>query len=71
MFDQLKATAYPQPHIQLVHFSQTGHLLSTLMCTHLCFTNHNTPGCPHCTQCSGGDAGNMEDFEEFQDYDEF
>jgi hypothetical protein len=46
-------------------------LLSTLMCTHPCFTNHPTLGCPHCTQCSGGDAGNMEDFEEFQDYDEF
>jgi hypothetical protein len=27
-------------HIQLVHFSQTGHLLSTLKCTHPCFTNH-------------------------------
>jgi hypothetical protein len=42
-----------------------------LMCTHPCFTNHLTPGCPHYTQCSGGDVGNMEDFEEFQDYDEF
>jgi hypothetical protein len=36
-----------------------------LMCTHPCFKNHPTPGCPHCIQCSGGDAGNMEDFEEF------
>jgi hypothetical protein len=45
--------------------------LGTLMCTHPCFTNHPTSGCPHCTQCSGGDAGNMEDFEEFHDYDEF
>jgi hypothetical protein len=48
-----------------------GHLLSTLMCTYRCFTNHPTPGYPHCTQCSGEDVGNMEDFEEFQDYDEF
>jgi hypothetical protein len=67
----LKATACPQLHIQLVHFSQMGHLLSTLMCTHPCFTHHPTPGCPHCTQYSGGDAGNMDDFEEFQEYDEF
>jgi hypothetical protein len=42
-----------------------GHLLSTLMCTHPCFKNHQTLGCPHCNQCSGGDEGNMEDFEEF------
>jgi hypothetical protein len=41
------------------------------MCTHPCFTNHPTLGCPHYTEFSGGDVGNMEDFEEFQDYDEF
>jgi hypothetical protein len=46
-------------------------LLSMLMCTHPCFTNHPTLGCPRYTQCSGGEASNMEDFEEFQDYDEF
>ena len=29
------------PHIHLVNFSQTGHLLSTLMCTHPCLnTKH-------------------------------
>jgi hypothetical protein len=48
-----------------------GHLLSTLMCTHPCFKNHPTPGCPHYNQCSGEDACNMEDFQEFQDFDEF
>jgi hypothetical protein len=42
-----------------------------LMCTHPCFTNHPTLGCPLCSQCLGGDAGNMDDFEEFQEYDEF
>jgi hypothetical protein len=26
--------------VTLVHFSQTRHLLSTLMCTHPCFTKH-------------------------------
>jgi hypothetical protein len=41
------------------------------MCTHPCFKNHPTLGCPHCIQCLGGDAGNMEDSEEFQDYNEF
>jgi hypothetical protein len=30
------------PHIKLVHYSQTGYLLSMLMCTHPCST-HQTP----------------------------
>jgi hypothetical protein len=30
------------PHIKLVHYSQTGYLLSMLMCTHPCST-HQPP----------------------------
>jgi hypothetical protein len=29
--------------MQLVHFSQTGHLLSTFMCTHPCFKKTTSP----------------------------
>jgi hypothetical protein len=37
-----KSNCLPYPHIKLVHYSQTGHLLSMLMCTHPCST-HQTP----------------------------
>jgi hypothetical protein len=61
------------PHIKLVHYSQTGHLLSMLMCTHPCSTHQTPPslGCQHCNPCSGEDESVEGDFQEFQDYDEF
>jgi hypothetical protein len=59
------------PHIKLVHYSQTGYLLSMLMCTHPCSTHQTPPGCPHCNHCSGEDEAMEGDFQEFQDYDEF
>jgi hypothetical protein len=65
-----KSNCLAYPHIKLVHHSQTGHLLSILMCTHPCST-HNPPGCPHCNHCSGEDEAVEGDFQEFQDYDEF
>jgi hypothetical protein len=37
-----KSNCLTYPHIKLVHYSQTGHLLSMLMCTHLCST-HQPP----------------------------
>jgi hypothetical protein len=37
-----KSNCLTYPHIKLVHYSQTGHLLSMLMCTHPCST-HQTP----------------------------
>jgi hypothetical protein len=40
-----KSNCLTYPHIKLVPYSQTGHLLSMLMCTHPCST-HQTPP-PH------------------------
>jgi hypothetical protein len=40
-----KSNCLTYPHIKLVHYSQTGHLLSMLMCTHPCST-HQTPPFP-------------------------
>ena len=37
-----KSNCLTYPHIKLVHYSQTGYLLSMLMCTHPCST-HQTP----------------------------
>jgi hypothetical protein len=37
-----KSNCLTSPHIKLVHYNQTGHLLSMLMCTHPCST-HQTP----------------------------
>jgi hypothetical protein len=37
-----KNNSLTYPHIKLVHYNQTGHLLSMLMCTHPCST-HQTP----------------------------
>jgi hypothetical protein len=37
-----KSNCLTYPHIKLVHYSQTGHLLSMLMCTHP-FSTHQTP----------------------------
>jgi hypothetical protein len=37
-----KSNCLTYPHIKLVHYSQTGHLLSMLMCTHPCST-HQPP----------------------------
>jgi hypothetical protein len=52
-----KSNCLTYPHIKLVHYSQTGHLLSMLMCTHPCSTHQPPPppGCPHCNHCSGED----------------
>jgi hypothetical protein len=49
--------------------SQTGHLLSTLMCTHPCFDK--TPSCLWCNLCLGKEEGVEADLQEFQDIDEF
>jgi hypothetical protein len=38
-----KSNCLTYPHIKLVHYSQPGHLLSMLMCTHPC----STPQTPH------------------------
>jgi hypothetical protein len=40
-----KSNFLTYPHIKLVHYSQTGYLLSMLMCTHPCST-HQTPHHP-------------------------
>jgi hypothetical protein len=37
-----KTNCLTYPHIKLVHYSQTGYLLSMMMCTHPCYT-HQTP----------------------------
>jgi hypothetical protein len=37
-----KSNCLTSPHIKLVHYNQTGHLLSMLMCTHPCST-HQPP----------------------------
>jgi hypothetical protein len=37
-----KSNCLTYPHIKLVHYSQTGYLLSMLMCTHPC-SIHQTP----------------------------
>jgi hypothetical protein len=37
-----KSNRLTSPHIKLVHYNQTGHLLSMLMCTHPCST-HQPP----------------------------
>jgi hypothetical protein len=37
-----KSNCLTYPHIKLVHYSQTGYLLSMLMCTHPCST-HQPP----------------------------
>jgi hypothetical protein len=37
-----KSNCLTYPHIKLVHYNQTGHLLSMLMCTHPCST-HQPP----------------------------
>ena len=37
-----KSNCLTYPYIKLVHYSQTGYLLSMLMCTHPCST-HQTP----------------------------
>jgi hypothetical protein len=68
-----KSNCLTYPHIKLVHHSQTGHLMSMLMCTHPCSTHQTppSPGCPHCSHCSGEDEAVEGDFREFQDYDEF
>jgi hypothetical protein len=47
----------------------TGHLLSTLMCTHPCF--HKTLGFLWCNLCSGKEEGVKADLQEFQNFDEF
>jgi hypothetical protein len=67
---QTKSNCF-EPHIKLVHLSQTRHLLSTLMCTHPCF--HETPGCLLCNLCSGKEEeeGVDVDLQESQDFDEF
>jgi hypothetical protein len=60
------------PHIKLVHYSQTGYLLSMLMCTHPCSTHH--PPIPRLSALQpllGEDEAVEGDFQEFQDYDEF
>jgi hypothetical protein len=66
-----KSNCLTYPHIKLVHYSQTGYLLSMLMCTHPCSTHQTPPGCQHCNPCSGEDEAVEGDFQEFQDYDEF
>jgi hypothetical protein len=43
----IKSNCLTYPHIKLVHYSQTGYLLSMLMCTHRCST-HQTPPSPGC-----------------------
>jgi hypothetical protein len=70
---QNKSNCLTYPHIKLVHHSETGHLLSMLMCTHPCSTHQASPSpsCPRCNHCSGEDEAVEEDFQEFQDYDEF
>jgi hypothetical protein len=68
-----KINCLTYPHIKLVHYSQTGHLLSMLMCTHPSSTHQPSlsPGCPHCNHCSGENEAMEGDFQEFQDYNEF
>jgi hypothetical protein len=68
-----KSNCLTYPHIKLVHFSQTGYLLSMLMFTHPCSTHQTPPslGCQHCNPCSGEDEVVEGDHQEFQDYDEF
>jgi hypothetical protein len=67
-----KSNCLTYPHIKLVHYSQTGYLLSMLMCTHPCSTHQTPPpGCQHCNHCSGEDEAVEGNLQEFQDYDEF
>jgi hypothetical protein len=66
-----KSNCLTYPHIKLVHYSQTGHLLNMFMCTHPCSTHQPPLGCPHCNHCSGEDEAVEGDLQEFQDYDEF
>jgi hypothetical protein len=40
-----KSNCLTYPHIKIVHYSQTGYLLSMLMCTHPCST-HQIPPIP-------------------------
>jgi hypothetical protein len=56
------------PHIKLVHHSQTRHITEYVdVYSPLLYT----PGCPRCNHCSGEDEVVKEDFQEFQEYDEF
>jgi hypothetical protein len=68
-----KSNFLTYPHIKLVQYSQTGYLLSMLMCTHPCSTHQTppSPGCQHCNPFSGEDEAVEGDHQEFQDYDEF